>query len=41
MAGHQQLHELVTAVVATDDPTLLQRACFALDVILTEDLDRD
>jgi len=37
MPDHQQLHELVAAIVTSDDPTLLQRACFALDVILTDD----
>ena len=31
------LRELVTAVVDADDPILLQRACHALDLILTTD----
>jgi len=39
MPGHQQLHELVAAVVASNDTSLLQRVCFALEMILSEDLD--
>ena len=31
------LQDLVTAVVDADDPTLLQRACAALDLILAND----
>ena len=35
------LQELVTVTVEADDPTLLQRACAALDMILAEYNDTD
>ena len=41
MSVQHQLRELVDAIVTSDDPTLLQRACFALDVILSADPERD
>lgn len=37
----QQLQVLLSAVMRTDDPTLLERAVFALSALLTEYPDYD